>query len=85
MAEVETDVVPHEGEEVVAALTSCGLDAATEGPAVRVRLGAGTRDQVVALERARLVCLAHGWGPFSDTGPATPALGDAVFFSPADP
>ncbi|WP_082534215.1 coenzyme F420-0:L-glutamate ligase [Marmoricola sp. Leaf446] len=76
---------PATAEEVVAALASCGLDATLDGPAVRVGLGAGTRDQVVALERARLVCLAHGWGPFSDTGPTTSAVGDAVFFSPGDP
>lgn len=79
---------PADAAELVTALASCGLDAAPDGRAVRVRLdgpAAGVRDQVVALERARLVCHAHGWHPFSDTGRATPAVGDVVFFSPDDP
>lgn len=78
---------PAPAEEVVDALRSCGLDAVVDGPGLRLRLDTGrpgVRDQVVALERARLVCHAHGWGPFSDTGPAAPTSGDAVFFSPGD-
>lgn len=79
---------PADAEELVATLLLCGLDASVEeaerGVAVRVGLGSGTtgvRDQVVALERARTVCHAHGWRPFSDTG----GPGDAVSFSPGRP
>ncbi|SDS27894.1 coenzyme F420-0:L-glutamate ligase / coenzyme F420-1:gamma-L-glutamate ligase [Nocardioides scoriae] len=88
---------PAAPEELVEALASCGIDArATDGPAtdglgtpvVRVDLphGSGVRDQVVALERARLVAHAHAWGPFSDTGGGPgDGPGDSVWFSPTAP
>ena len=89
---------PATAAELVEALLSCGLRGhlaegrALEDPAVRVDLPvaagtpSGVRDQVVALERARLVAHAHGWGPFSDTGAgAGDGGGDGVWFSPASP
>ena len=60
-----------------------------DGISVRVRLPrsderSGPRDQVVAVERVRLVAHAHGWRPHSDT--ATPdGQGDSVTVSPAAP
>ena len=90
--DVECFGTPAEARELIDALVSCGLEAtavvADSGVSVQVRLDAGgpgragVRDQVVALERARAVCHAHGWRPFSDTGEAG---GDAVTFSPVDP
>jgi coenzyme F420-0:L-glutamate ligase/coenzyme F420-1:gamma-L-glutamate ligase len=76
---------PAAPEEVLAALQSCGLDGSIEGVSVRVDLpDSGRRDQVVAVERVRLLAHAHGWRPQSDT--ATPdARGEHVTISPASP
>ena len=70
-------------------VSSRGLAAEVDGISVRVRLPlsderAGPRDQVVAVERVRLVAHAHGWRPHSDT--ATPdGQGDYVTVSPTAP
>ncbi len=76
---------PARPEEVVAAMESCGLTGTVVGASVRVQLpGSRPRDQLVAVERVRLVAHAHGWQPQSDT--ATPdAHGDHVLVSPAAP
>ncbi len=76
-------------EEVQRALESCGLAAEVDGVSLRVRLPqtderSGPRDQVVAVERVRLVAHAHGWRPHSDTN--TPdGQGDYVTISPTAP
>jgi coenzyme F420-0:L-glutamate ligase/coenzyme F420-1:gamma-L-glutamate ligase len=62
--------------EVVAALASCGLSATVTGASVRVALTGSDHEQVVAVERARLVAHAHRWRPHSDT------TRDAVVLSP---
>lgn len=73
-----------EPAEVLQALEWCGLEGAVEGVSVRVRLPSRVRDQVAAIERARLVAHAYGWGPNSDT--ATPDnCGQHVTISPAHP
>ena len=80
---------PATTEEVQRALESCGLAAEVDGVSVRVRLPrtderSVPRDQVVAVERVRLVAHAHGWRPHSDT--ATPdGQGDYVTVSPTAP
>jgi coenzyme F420-0:L-glutamate ligase len=80
---------PATTEEVQRAMESCGLTAEIEGVSVRVRLPhsderALLRDQVVAVERVRLVAHAFGWRPHSDS--ATPdGQGDYVTVSPAPP
>jgi coenzyme F420-0:L-glutamate ligase/coenzyme F420-1:gamma-L-glutamate ligase len=80
---------PGTTEEVQRAMESCGLAAEVVGLSVRVRLPhsdarSGARDQVVAVERVRLVAHAHGWRPHSDT--ATPdGQGDHVTVSPMPP
>jgi coenzyme F420-0:L-glutamate ligase/coenzyme F420-1:gamma-L-glutamate ligase len=80
---------PATTEEVHRAMESCGLAAEVDGVSVRVRLPRSdersvTRDQVVAVERVRLVAHAHGWRPHSDS--ATPDdQGDYVTVSPTAP
>jgi coenzyme F420-0:L-glutamate ligase/coenzyme F420-1:gamma-L-glutamate ligase len=80
---------PGTTEEVQRAIESCGLAAEVDGISVRVRLPqtderAVARDQVVAVERVRLVAHAHGWRPHSDT--VTPDdQGDYVTVSPTAP
>ena len=75
---------PASPAELLEALTSCGLEAHAVGGSVRVRLPeGGVRDEVVALERLRLVAHAHGWVPHSDTSSGT--VGDSVTVSPARP
>ena len=65
-------------------MESCGLTASIEGLSVRVRLAQDqVRDQVVAVERVRLVAHAHGWRPHSDS--ATRDDRDHVTVSPAAP
>jgi coenzyme F420-0:L-glutamate ligase/coenzyme F420-1:gamma-L-glutamate ligase len=84
---------PAQPDELVGALSSCGLSATVVGASVRVRLpatGSGqtgrpdVRDQVVAAERARLVAHAHGWRPHSDSS-VPDEDGDHVTLSPAAP
>jgi coenzyme F420-0:L-glutamate ligase/coenzyme F420-1:gamma-L-glutamate ligase len=71
-------------DEVLRALESCGLTASVEGASVSVALPAEQlRDQVVAVERVRLVAHAHGWRPHSDTAPR--GDGDHITISPASP
>lgn len=60
---------PASPEELVAALATCGLPATVHGASVQVDLPAGVRDQVAAVERARILAHAHRWRPHSDTGP----------------
>jgi coenzyme F420-0:L-glutamate ligase/coenzyme F420-1:gamma-L-glutamate ligase len=67
-------------DEVLAAMQSCGLNAAVDGLSVRVALPPEQRDHVATAERVRLVAHAHGWRPHSDTAP-----GDTVTVSPAPP
>jgi coenzyme F420-0:L-glutamate ligase/coenzyme F420-1:gamma-L-glutamate ligase len=80
---------PATTEEVHRAMESCGLAAEVDGVSVRVRLPdsderSTIRDQVVAVERVRLVAHAHGWRPHSDTN--TPdGQGDYVTVSPTAP
>ena len=80
---------PATTEEVRRAIESCGLAAEIDGVSVRVRLPHSDarsmlRDQVVAVERVRMVAHAHGWRPHSDS--ATPDdQGDYVTVSPAAP
>jgi coenzyme F420-0:L-glutamate ligase/coenzyme F420-1:gamma-L-glutamate ligase len=76
---------PAEPEDVLRALESCGLNGSVRGVSVRVQLPSGElRDQVVAVERVRLVAHAHGWMPHSDS--ATPdERGDHVTISPSAP
>ncbi len=75
---------PAGPEEVREAMESCGLTASIEGLSVRVRLAHDqVRDQVVAVERVRLVAHAHGWRPHSDS--ATRDDRDHVTVSPAAP
>ncbi len=75
---------PAGPEEVLEAMESCGLTASIEGLSVRVRLAQDqVRDQVVAVERVRLVAHAHGWRPHSDS--ATRDDRDHVTVSPAAP
>jgi coenzyme F420-0:L-glutamate ligase/coenzyme F420-1:gamma-L-glutamate ligase len=91
---------PAEPEEVLGALESAGLHGTVVGISVRVDLPpvrrtrtdtgeAGppdVRDQVVAVERARLVAHAHGWRPHSDTGgTGFDETGDHVTLSPMAP
>jgi coenzyme F420-0:L-glutamate ligase/coenzyme F420-1:gamma-L-glutamate ligase len=83
---------PAEPEEVRLALESCGLDAVVTGESVRVHLprtgpDSGVRDQVVAVERVRLIAHAHGWLPHSDTATrhGADADQDHVMVSPASP
>jgi len=70
-------------------MEACGLAAEIDGVSVRVRLPRSDersvlRDQVVAVERVRLVAHAHGWRPHSDS--ATPDdQGDYVTVSPTAP
>lgn len=72
---------PAPPEEVISALLSCGLRARGAGSSLEVRLPQdGLRDEVVAVERIRLVAHAHGWRPQSDT-----ALSRTVTISPAGP
>jgi coenzyme F420-0:L-glutamate ligase/coenzyme F420-1:gamma-L-glutamate ligase len=70
---------------VLRALESCGLNGSVRGVSVRVQLPSRElRDQVVAVERVRLVAHAHGWMPHSDS--ATPDdRGDHVTISPSAP
>ncbi len=71
-------------QEVLEALESCGLDCTVRGASIEVRLPTtGVRDQVVAVERARLVAHAHRWRPQSDTAPR--GSGDHVTISPVAP
>jgi coenzyme F420-0:L-glutamate ligase/coenzyme F420-1:gamma-L-glutamate ligase len=71
-------------DEVLRALESCGLTASVEGASVSVALPAEQlRDQVVAVERVRLVAHAHGWRPHSDNAPR--GDGDHITISPASP
>jgi coenzyme F420-0:L-glutamate ligase/coenzyme F420-1:gamma-L-glutamate ligase len=71
-------------DEVLRALESCGLTASVEGASVSVALPAEQlRDQVVAVERVRLVAHAHGWRPHSDSAPR--GDGDHITISPASP
>jgi coenzyme F420-0:L-glutamate ligase/coenzyme F420-1:gamma-L-glutamate ligase len=75
---------PAQPDEVLRALESCGLTASVEGASVSVALPAEQlRDQVVAVERVRLVAHAHGWRPHSDTAPR--GDGDHITISPASP
>jgi coenzyme F420-0:L-glutamate ligase/coenzyme F420-1:gamma-L-glutamate ligase len=80
---------PATTEEVHRAMESCDLAAEIDGVSVRVRLPRSDersmlRDQVVAVERVRLVAHAHGWRPHSDS--ATPDdQGDYVTVSPTAP
>jgi coenzyme F420-0:L-glutamate ligase/coenzyme F420-1:gamma-L-glutamate ligase len=75
---------PARPEEVLHAMESCGLTASIEGLSVRVHLSQDeVRDQIVAVERVRLVAHAHGWRPHSDA--ATRDDGDHVTVSPASP
>jgi len=75
---------PARPDEVLEAMESCGLTATIEGLSVRVRLShAEMRDQVVAVERVRLVAHAHGWRPHSDS--ATRDDRDHVTISPSSP
>jgi len=75
---------PAAPDEVLRAMESCGLDASIEGVSVRVRLSQEqVRDQVVTVERVRLVAHAHGWRPHSDS--ATRDDRDHVTVSPASP
>jgi coenzyme F420-0:L-glutamate ligase / coenzyme F420-1:gamma-L-glutamate ligase len=80
---------PGTTEEVQRAMESCGLAAEIDGVSVRVRLPHSderslVRDQVVAVERVRLVAHAFGWRPHSDS--ATPdGQGDYVTVSPKSP
>jgi coenzyme F420-0:L-glutamate ligase/coenzyme F420-1:gamma-L-glutamate ligase len=75
---------PARPEEVLEAMESCGFTAAIDGLSVRVRLSqVEMRDQVVAVERVRLVAHAHGWRPHSDS--ATRDGRDHLTVSPSDP
>ena len=80
---------PATTEEVQRAMESCGLAAEIDGVSVRVRLPRSDersmlRDQVVAVERVRLVAHAHGWRPHSDSATPDPR-GDYVTVSPTAP
>ncbi len=77
---------PAPAAEVVTALAHCGLEATVLGSSVVVQLAGEPRDQVVHLERARLVAHAHGWRPHSDsTAGAGARSGGAVTLSPLAP
>ncbi len=73
---------PAPAAEVVSALASCGIEAELRGTSVRLVLPHSTplREQVVALERARLVAHALAWLPHSDL-----PGGDGLTLSPRSP
>ncbi len=74
---------PARPDEVLMAVESCGLSGSIEGISVQVRLsGLDVREQVEAVERARLLAHAHGWRVEANTATRS---GDHVLISPGPP
>ncbi len=70
---------PASLSEMLEALAHCGLEGTERGDSVVVRLDGEVGDQLVRVERARLVAHALGWMPHSD------AADGAVTLSPPAP